>query len=49
MGVGEGVLSTAERRNRATGSGGEGRYDTVRTLPVPLRLPVAGQVAAHAA
>ena len=26
-----------------------GRYDTVCDLPVPLMLPVVGQVAAHAA
>ena len=38
-----------ERLNRATGFGSEERYDTVCDLPVPLRLPVEGQVAAHAA
>jgi hypothetical protein len=36
--MGEGVYSTAERRNRATGPGGEGRYETACTLPVPLML-----------
>jgi hypothetical protein len=37
MGVGEGVQSTAERRNRATGSGSEGSYARACTLPVPHR------------
>ena len=39
------MLSTADHRNRATGSGSEGRYDSDCTLPVPLMLPVVGKVA----
>jgi hypothetical protein len=45
MGVGEGVQSTAERLNRATGSGSEGGYARACALPVPvvLMLPVEGE------
>jgi len=44
------VKSAGERCNRATGSGSGGRrYARVCTLPVPLMLPVVGQIGAHAA
>jgi hypothetical protein len=48
MGVGEGGKLTAERRNRATGSGSGGCCARVCTLPVPLLLPVAGLIGARA-
>ena len=37
MGVGEGVQSTADRLNRATGSGSDRSYARACTLPVPQR------------
>jgi hypothetical protein len=48
MGVGDGVLPAAERRNRATRFSSERRYARACTLPVSLLLPVVGLIGARA-